>query len=108
MCVSVGVHGPEQRSKDLVRNITGANVFVANIVSEDIAQARHLAGDPFDLDVDEFERCELTPVESKTVAAPSVGESKVNMECEVFNILPLTGSRWLSAASDISELINRC
>jgi flavin reductase (DIM6/NTAB) family NADH-FMN oxidoreductase RutF len=33
-------------------------------------------------------------MESKTVTAPSVAESKVNMECEVFTILPLTGSTY--------------
>lgn len=94
VCVSIAVHGPEQRPKDSLRNITDTGVFVANIVSEDIAQAQHLAGHPFDPDIDEFERCGLTPIESKTVTAPSVGESRVNMECEVFNILPLTGSTY--------------
>lgn len=92
VALSIAVHGPEKRPKDTLRNITDTGVFVANIVSEDMAQAQHLAGHPFDREVDEFEVCELTAIASKAVIAPSVGESKVHLECETFNILPLAGS----------------
>jgi flavin reductase (DIM6/NTAB) family NADH-FMN oxidoreductase RutF len=94
VCVSIAVHGPEQRPKDSLRNIIDTGVFVANIVSEDMAQAQHLTGHPFDPNVDEFDVCGFTAVASKTVKAPSVGESKANLECEVFNILPLTDSTY--------------
>lgn len=104
VCVSIAVHGPEQRPKDSLRNIIDTDVFVANIVSEDMAQPQHLAGHPFDPNVDEFEVCGFTPVASKTVRAPSVGESKVNLECEVFNILPLTDSTYTLVVGRIRHL----
>lgn len=104
VCVSIAVHGPERRPKDSLRNIVDTGVFVANIVSEDMAQKQHLAGHPFEPDVDEFDVCGFTAVNSKTVRAPSVDESKVNLECEVFNILPLPESTYTLVVGRIRHI----
>jgi flavin reductase (DIM6/NTAB) family NADH-FMN oxidoreductase RutF len=104
VCASISAHGTEQRPKDSLQNILETNVFVTNVVSEHMAQAQHLAGHPFDPDGDEFDLCGFTPAPSKTVIAPSVGESKVNLECEVFKIIPLIDSTYTLVVGRVKHI----
>jgi flavin reductase (DIM6/NTAB) family NADH-FMN oxidoreductase RutF len=83
--------------KDTLRNIEEAREFVVNIVSEEIAERMNLCSPEYPPEVDEFQISGLTPVPSDLVRAPRVGESRVNMECRLLQIVevsakPLGGS----------------
>lgn len=83
--------------KDTLRNIEAAGEFVVNIVSEEIAERMNLCAPEYPPEVDEFHVSGLTPVPSDLVRAPRVGESHVNMECRLLQIVevsakPLGGS----------------
>lgn len=104
VCVSIATHGPEERPKDTLRNIIETGEFVANIVSVEIAQAQHLTGHEFDPSVDEFEVCGLTPSASKSVRAPGVSESKVNLECKLFQTIPLPESTYTLVIGRVSHI----
>lgn len=83
--------------KDTLRNIEAAREFVVNIVSEEIAEQMNLCSPEYPPEVDEFQVSGLTAVPSDLVRAPRVGESHVNMECRLLQIVdvsakPLGGS----------------
>lgn len=83
--------------KDTLNNIEATKEFVVNIVSEDFAAQMNLCSGEYPPDVDEFEVSGLTPVPSETVRPPRVGESRIQMECRLFDIVhvsrnPLGGS----------------
>lgn len=63
--------------------------FVVNLVNEDLASASDYCGVKSGKDVDKFKECNLTPVPSKYVNAPSILESPVNIECKVTQIIEL-------------------
>jgi flavin reductase (DIM6/NTAB) family NADH-FMN oxidoreductase RutF len=83
--------------KDTLRNIEATREFVVNVVSEEIAEQMNLCSPEYPPDVDEFQVSGLTPVPGDLVRAPRVGESRVSMECRLFQIVevsarPLGGS----------------
>ena len=61
--------------------------FVINLTTEAIARATDYAGIYTGAKVDKFEKCHLTKAESKCVAAPTVAESPVALECKVFDVI---------------------
>ncbi len=86
-----------QPLKDTLSNVTATREFVANIVSEEIAQQMNLTAGDYSPDISEFEIAGLTPVPSDLVRPPRLLESPVNMECKVHDIIkvstkPLGGS----------------
>lgn len=83
--------------KDSLLNVRATGDFTVNIVSEDMAERMNIASGAYPPEVDEFEKSGLTPVASDVVRAPRVGESRVSMECQLFQIVdvsvkPLGGS----------------
>jgi flavin reductase (DIM6/NTAB) family NADH-FMN oxidoreductase RutF len=76
--------------KDTLRNIEEAREFVVNIVSEETAERMNLCAPEYPPDVDEFQISGLTPVPSDLVRAPRVGESRVNMECRLLQIVDVS------------------
>ncbi len=76
--------------KDTLRNIEEAREFVVNIVSEEIAERMNLCAPEYPPEVDEFQISGLTPVPSDLVRAPRVGESRVNMECRLLQIVDVS------------------
>jgi flavin reductase (DIM6/NTAB) family NADH-FMN oxidoreductase RutF len=71
-------------------NIEFTKDFVINIVTEAIVEAMNKAAVDYPSDVDEFKVAGLTPVKADMVKSPMVGESPINMECRVSQILELS------------------
>jgi len=85
------------RQKDTLNNIEATREFVVNIVSEEFAEKMNQCSGEYPPQVDEFAVSGLTPVASDVVKPPRVAESKVNMECRLFQLVrisdkPLGGS----------------
>ena len=73
--------------KDTIVNIEATGEFVINVVDEALAEVMNRTSYPYPPEVDEFQECRLTPVKADMVKVPMVGESPINMECRVFQIL---------------------
>lgn len=77
---------PERYSYDIIKK-TGE--FVINLTTERLAKITDLCGVKSGRDIDKFREYGLTAVKSKHVSAPSIGESPVNIECRVKQVIPL-------------------
>nr|WP_159464684.1 flavin reductase family protein [Scandinavium goeteborgense] len=78
--------------KDSVQNIVETREFVWNLTTFDLASAMNETSASLAHGEDEFVRAGLTPVESRLVRAPRVGESPVNFECRLSQCIQLTGA----------------
>lgn len=83
--VSISVR-PERYSYDMLRR-TGE--FVVNLTTEKMAYAVDFCGVRSGRDIDKFEKLGLTRVKGDQVSAPLIGESPVNLECKVRQVLEL-------------------
>ena len=61
--------------------------FVINLTNEALALATDYVGVYTGAKVDKFEKCGLTKVESREVAAPTIAEAPVSLECKVFDVI---------------------
>ena len=59
--------------------------FVIGVPGEGLKDAASLCGTKSGRDMDKFEAAHLTPVPSKQVAAPSILECEVNLECRIYS-----------------------
>ncbi len=92
--VSISVR-PERHSYHMIRE---SGEFVINLTTEELARAADYCGVRSGRDVDKFEEMRLTPLKASQVAAPLIGESPVNIECRVEQVLEL-GSHHMFLAS---------
>ncbi|MDX1991819.1 MAG: flavin reductase family protein [bacterium] len=76
--------------KDTLRNVRATGEFVANIVTEPLAEAMNLSSAELPPDIDEFAYAGLTPVPATVVRAPRVAESPVHFECRVHQIIDIS------------------
>lgn len=76
----------ERHSYDIIRR---SGEFVINLTTEALARATDWCGVRSGRDYDKFSEMGLTPEPSESVAAPSVAESPVAVECRVRQIIPL-------------------
>lgn len=83
--VSISVR-KERYSYGIIRE-TGE--FVINLTTKDLTWAADYCGVKSGRDVDKYETLHLTPSESKTVSAPGIAESPVNIECRVKQVIEL-------------------
>ena len=84
--VSISVR-PERYSYDMIRD-TGE--FVINLTTKELAFATDCCGVKSGRDVDKFEAMGLTAAPGKVLKyAPIIGESPVNLECRVEQVLEL-------------------
>jgi flavin reductase (DIM6/NTAB) family NADH-FMN oxidoreductase RutF len=84
-------------TKDTLNNVTATGEFVVNIVSEANAEAVNASSKQLPPDESEFAATGLTALPSVVVAPPRVGESLIQFECNVHDIItvstePLGGS----------------
>ncbi|MFC1952045.1 flavin reductase family protein [Chloroflexota bacterium] len=86
VCFSVGTTRDGQK-KDTILNIELTKEFVINTVTEDLAEVMNKTSAPYPRDISEFEKVGVTPIRATIVKAPMVGESPINMECKVHQIL---------------------
>ena len=78
-------------AKDTLRNIDATGEFVWNLATRELAEAMNASSAMVAPEVDEFQLAGLTPVASKLVQVPRVGESPVTFECRSTQILQLQG-----------------
>lgn len=83
--VSISVR-PQRYSHGL---ITESGEFVINLPTQKILRAVDWCGVKSGRDVDKFKEMGLTAVPGSTVSAPVLAESPVNLECRVFQTIPL-------------------
>lgn len=83
--VSISVR-PERYS---YRALQETGEFVINLTTRRLAFATDYCGVKSGRDVDKFKETGLTPLQAKEVSAPLIGESPVNLECRVRQMLPL-------------------
>ena len=65
--------------------ITETGEFVINLTTEKLARVTDYVGIYTGAKVDKFARCNLTKKESAAVAAPTIAESPIALECKVFD-----------------------
>ena len=63
--------------------------FVINLTTKELVYATDYCGVRSGRDVDKFKEMKLTAVPASVVKAPMIGESPVNIECKVRQIMPL-------------------
>ena len=61
--------------------------FVINLTNEALAKKTDYVGIYTGKKVDKFKKCGLTKIDSKCVAAPTIGESPLSLECRVFQVI---------------------
>jgi flavin reductase (DIM6/NTAB) family NADH-FMN oxidoreductase RutF len=81
------VRSTDGASKDTLNNISVTGEFVVNIVTEDLATAMNLTSTEFPPEIDEIEAAGLTPIPSKMVKPPRIGESPIHYECRVIEVI---------------------
>jgi flavin reductase (DIM6/NTAB) family NADH-FMN oxidoreductase RutF len=86
------VFSPSRRSRDNTTKHTYENVrehpeVVISIVTFEMVQQASLASTEYPKGVDEFVKAGFTPVPSVRVKPPCVGESPINMECKVLQVI---------------------
>lgn len=77
---------PSRYSHEIIRE---SGEFVINLVTAKMTRNMDYCGVRSGKDEDKFQTCHLSPVPSETVAAPSIGESPVCIECKVTRMIPL-------------------
>jgi Conserved protein/domain typically associated with flavoprotein oxygenases, DIM6/NTAB family len=77
---------PERYSYDIIKN---SGEFVINLTTKKMVKAVDYCGVKSGRDVDKFKEMKLTPVQANLVNAPLIGESPVNIECKVKEIVKL-------------------
>ncbi len=75
--------------KDTVRNIERTREFVWNLVDKTLAKAMNETSAAVGPEVDEFALAGVTPVASRLIKPPRVGESAVSFECRLTQLVPL-------------------
>ena len=99
--------------KDSLRNVRATGEFVWNLVTRPLAEAMNASSAMVPPEVNEFQLAGLTPVASKLVNVPRVGESPVAFECRVTQILQLQGAdgqptpAWLTLGEVVAVHIAR-
>ncbi len=76
-------------TKDSVRNVEATGEFGWNLATFPLANAMNASCAAVAPGVDEFGLAGLTPVASKHIKAPRVGESPVSFECKLTQMLRL-------------------
>lgn len=91
--------------KDTLCNIEETGEFVVNIVTEEIVANVNQASAEYPSNVSEFAAAEFTPVPSRRVAAPRVKESPINLECELYKLVPVGNGGPGSSTMVIGEIV---
>lgn len=83
--VSISVR-PSRFSYDLIRQ---SGEFVINLPTVALSRAVDWCGVKSGRDVDKFAAMKLTAAPASAVACPLLAESPINLECRVFDVIPL-------------------
>lgn len=77
---------PERYSYTLIKEL---GEFCINLTTADLAFATDWCGVKSGKEVDKFKEMKLTPIPGKWITAPMIGESPINLECRLTQIIPL-------------------
>lgn len=77
---------PERYSYDIIKN---SESFVINLATTELVKAVDFCGVRSGKDINKFEKFGFTTTPAKTVDAPVLDQSPVNIECKVTQIIPL-------------------
>ena len=77
---------PERHSYGIIKE---SGEFVINLVPRELAKKADFCGMFTGRKVNKFEKCDLTPIKSTDVSAPTIEECPINIECRVTDIIPL-------------------
>lgn len=77
---------PERYSYDIIKD---GGEFVINITTEELAFATDFCGVRSGRDIDKFKKTHLTAKRASAVKCPVIGESPVNIECRIEDIVKL-------------------
>ena len=77
---------PSRHSYEMLKE---AREFVINLAPASLATAVDYCGIYTGAKVDKFEKCSLTQLESQKVAAPTISECPIALECRVTDIMPM-------------------
>jgi flavin reductase (DIM6/NTAB) family NADH-FMN oxidoreductase RutF len=91
--------GRANRMKDTQQNVLETGEFVVNLVSEWMLEAANHTCGFYDRGVDELALAGLTPVPSRCVRPPRVGESAVQMECVLAGTHPVVNAGGVTTAT---------
>jgi flavin reductase (DIM6/NTAB) family NADH-FMN oxidoreductase RutF len=75
--------------KDTVHNIEETREFVWNLATRPLAEAVNKTSASVAPEVDEFALAGLTPIPSRVIGVPRVGESPVSFECRLTQLIQL-------------------
>ena len=89
MIFSPARSGRTNTTKDTYNNVKKVPEVVINVVTHDIVHQMSLASSPYSPGEDEFEKAGFTKVESETIKPYRVGESPVQFECKVNEVIEL-------------------
>lgn len=87
ICFSPMRRGTDGKKKDTLANIEETKEFVINIVSEDWIEKMNICATEFTAEIDELEIAGLEKENSQIVKPPRVKESKVHLECSLYQVL---------------------
>lgn len=90
--ITIAIDRREGDPKDTLRNILETKEFVVNIVSESLLDAMITTSGEWPRSTSEFGAAGLTPVPSERVKPPYVAESPLQLECTLFQEIPLGNS----------------
>jgi len=99
--------------KDSVANIAETGEFVWNLATKALAQQMNATSATVPHEVDEFALAGLTPVASRLVNVPRVGEARVAFECRLTQMVQLQGAdgakveAWLTLGEVVAVHIDR-
>lgn len=93
---------PERYSYDIIKR---NGCFVINLTTNALARATDFCGVRSGRDMNKFREAGLTPGKAQVVAAPTVSESPVSIECKVVDIRPL-GSHDMFLAEVVNVLVD--
>ena len=91
-------------TKDTLANISATKEFVLNIVSEDFVGKMNETAAEVGPEVDEWDLSGLTAVPSELVKPPRVGESRVQMECRLVQLV-IASDKPLGGAVVLGEVL---
>lgn len=77
---------PERYSYDIIKE---SGEFVVNLTTEELTKAMDYCGVRSGRDVDKFQEMQLSCQESRSIKAPGIAQSPVNIECKVREIVEL-------------------
>lgn len=87
ICFSPMRKGTDGSKKDTLANIEATKEFVINIVSEDFTEKMNICAADYPAGIDELDAAGLEKEKSASVKPPRVKESKVHLECSLYQVL---------------------